>query len=917
MDSSNKYLNDVVFKPEIKPSPPKAPLWSNHKVAAENLIMSREFTDLREIDIPDGSDCIIGDDEDLSSENIAILDSHQKVSTSAVVPQGSIEDCDVQIFSKAKPRKQDPQISSSTVLPSEKIETCDVQTFSRAKPRKEEPKNSKWSGKGESLTTEMAVEFMILERKKMDEEQAALRFENERLKREISQRQTSSLNEGGSINSTNNAPAVDENELLRLMEELKRENEALKKHVTAAKDAAVIPAKDTPVRPVIPPLNLQTASMPAYPSSSPLVQKGPLYTNAVADLPNCEKVPKLLWEGGPLWKIPYNGKGNPEHRVVALKRAMQPGIYSRRVQLINQLGEAILPVAGACYISYPQTLVWFTSEKLGEMRNVRELTLYEGTHIVEGHSTPAFRKLANRDGSVPRRELCFSVVTSTRTLDLAAESIDDAEHWKKALTDFLHSVNSSIATSQRVADGSVHPMMPVPPPMPPGAYGGMVPPAPPPPSSARSQTGAAVTMNEEQKRQRKESLKKQMFQCSHVGDYKGLESVLVAGVPVNSMESVTADTPLMIACRKGHASLVRLCLHFGAKNDPHPEFGQTALHAAVEASQIDSAAALLEAAAASQADAIISNLADPKGQTTLHIATTKGDTAMAELLLQHGADITKVELGGMTVIHVSAAGGHKACLAMFMDYGGDALVDETDAEGNTALHLASLYGHLSCVRLLLETAADVFTKNKRNQSAYQLASSRGNHQIGLLLLEYQDINGDLSPRPVPLGPNVAAVYGTSSPAVSARSTSDKSDGGAYAMGLPPYIPSKANGAGSLRLDLVPSGGEYDDESSPSDFSVNVRDMPDSPMRSTELAGFAAGVGTPVLQRSLSSEQLPRPHTASSPLMQHSKAMVTPAKQKTEAQGYRILSSGQKAQGYSQTGYDSPAVPMTARDRASR
>jgi ankyrin repeat protein len=46
---------------------------------------------------------------------------------------------------------------------------------------------------------------------------------------------------------------------------------------------------------------------------------------------------------------------------------------------------------------------------------------------------------------------------------------------------------------------------------------------------------------------------------------------------VDVMDSATGDTPLLLACRLGHAHVVRVCLSRGAKNDPHPSFGQTAL----------------------------------------------------------------------------------------------------------------------------------------------------------------------------------------------------------------------------------------------------------------------------------------------------------------------------------------------------
>ena len=58
------------------------------------------------------------------------------------------------------------------------------------------------------------------------------------------------------------------------------------------------------------------------------------------------------------------------------------------------------------------------------------------------------------------------------------------------------------------------------------------------------------------------------------------------GVSPNLMDPQTTDTPLMMACRSGRADVVNLCLQFGGRNDPHPDFGQTALHAAIRYTRI-------------------------------------------------------------------------------------------------------------------------------------------------------------------------------------------------------------------------------------------------------------------------------------------------------------------------------------------
>ena len=54
-------------------------------------------------------------------------------------------------------------------------------------------------------------------------------------------------------------------------------------------------------------------------------------------------LPKLLWEGGFVWKIPFNGRGAPERRLVAVKRASHASIYSRAVRVIPPGASQVRP----------------------------------------------------------------------------------------------------------------------------------------------------------------------------------------------------------------------------------------------------------------------------------------------------------------------------------------------------------------------------------------------------------------------------------------------------------------------------------------------------------------------------------------------------------------------------------------------
>jgi len=234
------------------------------------------------------------------------------------------------------------------------------------------------------------------------------------------------------------------------------------------------------------------------------------------------------------------------------------------------------------------------------------------------------------------------------------------------------------------------------------------------------------------------NVENQIFFYALTGDYPSLQWALHNGVSVNIIDPVTTDSPLMIACRKGHSDIVKLCLEYGAKNDPHPEFGHTALHAAIIAQSYDCARTILETAAPSDADHMISNLSDPTGQTPLHIAAYLGSPLLVELLLSHGGRIASIDIEGQTPLHLCASSGDRSCLAMMLDHGGDDIIDMQDNAGNTPLHHAAYHGRLECVRLLLETAANVLVSNTDGLTPYNIASSQGHHQVGLLLLEYRE-----------------------------------------------------------------------------------------------------------------------------------------------------------------------------------
>ena len=241
--------------------------------------------------------------------------------------------------------------------------------------------------------------------------------------------------------------------------------------------------------------------------------------------------------------------------------------------------------------------------------------------------------------------------------------------------------------------------------------------------------------------QQLEMMKNELFDATRNGDYERIQNILKKKkISVNvMMTEPPQDTPLMIACRLGMVDIVNLCLYYGAKNDPHPNIGHTALHCAVESRSLLCVQALLNAALPSQSDHIITNLKDAKNQQTpLHFTCSFGDVKIAKILISHGSDLSSRDKLLRTPLHICSYYGHKICLSYLLDCGGDSYLEVQDTYGNTALHYSAEQGHVACVKLLVETAANPIIQNKKGYLPYDLAQMKGHLPVCQILMAYNN-----------------------------------------------------------------------------------------------------------------------------------------------------------------------------------
>ena len=93
-----------------------------------------------------------------------------------------------------------------------------------------------------------------------------------------------------------------------------------------------------------------------------------------------------------------------------------------------------------------------------------------------------------------------------------------------------------------------------------------------------------------------------------------------------------------------------------------------------------------------------------RGCTALHWACWNGNRDIAELLLDHGADIEARSFIYATPLIWACWNGHLSITKLLLDRG--CAVNSLDINIDTALHCACLWGYTECVKELLAHEAD-------------------------------------------------------------------------------------------------------------------------------------------------------------------------------------------------------------------
>jgi ankyrin repeat protein len=189
---------------------------------------------------------------------------------------------------------------------------------------------------------------------------------------------------------------------------------------------------------------------------------------------------------------------------------------------------------------------------------------------------------------------------------------------------------------------------------------------------------------------------------------------------VNAANPETGKTPLNEAAANGQVKAVRLLLSRGADASLADKSGVTPLDNAARLNYGEIVSALLPAQNAIAAD-LLTN------------AVLEGQSDIARLLIEHGADVNARGKSGSTPLGEAALKGRVELARLLLEHG--ARVDAVNRFGSTPLHDAALSGNRAVVELLLAAGAPVNARD-RESGATPLynAASLGHREIVALLL---------------------------------------------------------------------------------------------------------------------------------------------------------------------------------------
>ena len=236
------------------------------------------------------------------------------------------------------------------------------------------------------------------------------------------------------------------------------------------------------------------------------------------------------------------------------------------------------------------------------------------------------------------------------------------------------------------------------------------------------------------------------------GQVEHLRRLFDCGEHVNSLSPDLCEvraTPLMLAARFNEEDVVDFLAERGASLEMQDAEGNTALHHATMGSKIRNMLRLIEHGAN------VSKVNHDQ-RSAIFLAAENGHTEAARLLLEHGADAKKVNYFGMSPLMLAAQNGHLQVIHLLLNNGGN--LRKSDNEGRLPLHYAAEGDQTDVVKFIHEKHRNILiTKTSKGDTLLHLATRL--ELVQYLVEQGADIHAKNSFDRTPL--HVSAVKGQS------------------------------------------------------------------------------------------------------------------------------------------------------------
>lgn len=219
----------------------------------------------------------------------------------------------------------------------------------------------------------------------------------------------------------------------------------------------------------------------------------------------------------------------------------------------------------------------------------------------------------------------------------------------------------------------------------------------------------------------------------HIACRRGHASVVryLLGLDVRRLQEVedkNAETPLYTACFEGHIEIVRMILESSSCDVNKPtSAGTTPVFACVDRGNLDCLKLIVEHGARRKRSVDFTRARNLDGATPFYVACRQGDVSCVKYLSEHAPVSTReiTACDGTTPFAIAACQGHLALVKYLAQSGVNP--EAQNHAGNAPLHLAAAEGHLDVVQYLVDDLhVPLLITNASGVDPFQAAADASN-----------------------------------------------------------------------------------------------------------------------------------------------------------------------------------------------